>query len=79
MKCLEFDTRFQVFGDDFVMYDYNEPLKLDSSFKEAFDLVIADPPFLVEDCLTKTSLSIRYLTKGKVILCTGLNNFFLMF
>ena len=72
VKCLEFDQRFQVFGEDFIMYDYNEPLKLDPSLKEAFDLVIADPPFLVEDCLTNTALTIRFLTKGKIILCTGI-------
>ncbi len=25
---LEFDKRFEVFGDEFVFYDFNEPMKL---------------------------------------------------
>ena len=60
-----------MFGEDFVMYDYNEPLKLDPGMKGAFDLVIADPPFLDQDCLTKTSVTIKFLSKDKIILCTG--------
>ncbi|XP_012943458.1 EEF1A lysine methyltransferase 1 [Aplysia californica] len=71
VKCLEFDPRFQVFGEDFVMYDYKEPLKLDQTLKGAFDLVIADPPFLSEECLTKTAVTVKFLTAGKIILCTG--------
>ena len=43
-------------------------------FGEQFDLVMADPPYLDENCLTKTSVSIKYLSKKdntKVVLCTG--------
>nr|KAG5693477.1 hypothetical protein BaRGS_006467 [Batillaria attramentaria] len=35
------------------------------------DVVLADPPFLAEECLCKTAITIRYLMKDKVILCTG--------
>ena len=69
--CLEFDERFKVFGKDFMFYDYNEPLKLASELKEQFDIVIADPPFLSEECLSKMALSMTYLSKKKIILCTG--------
>ena len=69
--CLEYDDRFRVYGEDFIFYDYNHPLKLDADLKGSFDIVIADPPFLAEDCLTQTALTIRYLAKDKVILCTG--------
>lgn len=36
-----------------------------------FDIVIADPPFLSEECLSKTCETIRILSKDKIILCTG--------
>ncbi|XP_068754953.1 EEF1A lysine methyltransferase 1-like isoform X1 [Montipora capricornis] len=71
-KIFEFDKRFAVFGEDFVFYDYKNPLDLPNSVKEhSFDLVFADPPFLSEECLTKTAQTIKYLTKEKIILCTG--------
>lgn len=70
--CLEYDQRFKVFGDHFVFYDYNEPLQLPPEFKNSFDVVLADPPFLSEECLCKTAVTIRYLTKDKIILCTGM-------
>ena len=75
--CLEFDERFKVFGKDFVFYDYKEPLKLAPELREQFDVVIADPPFLSEECLTKMALSMKYLSKKNLILCTGEDNFFL--
>jgi EEF1A lysine methyltransferase 1 len=70
--CLEYDTRFQIFGQSFVPYDYNQPLNLPAELEGAFDIVVADPPFLSEECLRKTALTVRYLTKKNVILCTGL-------
>lgn len=71
-KIFEFDRRFAVFGEGFLFYDYNNPLDLpDSVAEHSFDLVFADPPFLSEECLTKTAQTIKYLTKEKIILCTG--------
>lgn len=70
--CLEFDERFNIFGTDFVFYDYREPLKLPTELKNEFDVVIADPPFLSEECLTKMALTMKYLGKEKLILCTGI-------
>ena len=69
--CLEFDDRFKVFGEDFVFYDYNEPLRLPVEFKNSFDIVLLDPPFLSEECLCKVAVTVRYLMKDKVLLCTG--------
>ncbi|XP_067674138.1 EEF1A lysine methyltransferase 1-like [Haliotis asinina] len=71
VKCLEFDERFQMFGEDFQFYDYREPLKLPADWKNSFDIVMVDPPFLNEDCLCKTAISVRFLAKDKIILCTG--------
>lgn len=75
----EYDLRFSVFGSDFIKYDYNTPLKVPQIYQEYYDLVIADPPFLSEECLTKTAETIKYICKEKIILCTGnLAKIFLM-
>lgn len=69
---LEYDRRFAAYGDDFVFYDYNEPLTLPSSVApQSFDVVLADPPYLSEECLSKVAQTIKHLSKGKVLLCTG--------
>lgn len=69
---LEYDRRFAVYGDEFVFYDYTDPLNLPPELaKHSFDIVIADPPYLSEECLRKTAETIGFLTKGKILLCTG--------
>jgi hypothetical protein len=35
------------------------------------DVIVADPPFLSEECLTKVAKSIAFLTAKDIILCTG--------
>jgi 16S rRNA G966 N2-methylase RsmD len=60
-----------MFGSDFVLYDYRSPLDIPRELRESFDLVFADPPFLSEECLTKTAVTIKYLAKEKIVLCTG--------
>ncbi|KFM61925.1 N(6)-adenine-specific DNA methyltransferase 2, partial [Stegodyphus mimosarum] len=68
----EYDKRFQErFPEHFVYYDYNYPLNIDKKFKSYFDTVIVDPPYLSEECLQKTSETVQYLTKEKIVLCTG--------
>ncbi|XP_051170795.1 EEF1A lysine methyltransferase 1 [Leptopilina boulardi] len=71
VTIFEFDERFSAFGSDFVNYDYNNPLNFPSELKENYDLVIADPPFLSDECLTKTASTIKSLAKEKIIICTG--------
>ncbi|KAM7380114.1 hypothetical protein PAMP_003429 [Pampus punctatissimus] len=69
---LEYDRRFATYGEDFIFYDYSEPLSLPASVApQSFDIVLADPPYLSEECLTKVAKTIKYLSKGKVLLCTG--------
>ncbi|XP_074072337.1 EEF1A lysine methyltransferase 1 [Macrotis lagotis] len=69
---LEYDKRFAVYGEEFINYDYNNPLNLPEKLTpHSFDIVIADPPYLSEECLRKTSETIKYLTQGKILLCTG--------
>lgn len=85
LTLLEHDNRFAVFADEFVFYDFAQPLKLPSHLKGAFDRVIVDPPFLSEDCQTKAALTVRWMLKSsqgkeekeekgekpKIIACTG--------
>lgn len=68
----EYDKRFAIYGEDFIFYDYNNPLDLPEHIPaHSFDVVVADPPYLSEECLRKTSETIKYLTKAKILLCTG--------
>lgn len=69
---LEYDRRFATYGEDFVYYDYNEPVCFEANVEpQSFDIVLADPPYLAEECLSKVAETIKYLSKGKVLLCTG--------
>jgi len=69
----EYDKRFAAYGKKFHFYDYKAPLDVKRDLREKFDLVFADPPFLSEECLTKTMVTVKFLTKekGKIVLCTG--------
>lgn len=68
----EYDKRFDAYGEDFVFYDFNEPLSLPKHIAEhSFDLVVGDPPFLQDRCLGLFSQTMKFLAKGKMILCTG--------
>ncbi|XP_028291661.1 EEF1A lysine methyltransferase 1 [Gouania willdenowi] len=68
----EYDRRFSIYGDDFVYYDYNDPCCLPANVSpQSFDIVLADPPYLSEECLSKVAQTIKYLSKGKMLLCTG--------
>lgn len=69
----EFDEKYAARGC-FSLYDYNEPLSLAPEHLGAFDVVVADPPFLAEECLTKTASTIRALARhadAPVLLLTG--------
>jgi len=73
LLLLEFDTRFDIYGREYHRYDYNHPLLLPPELNSAAGFIIADPPFLSEECLRKTAESIRFLAgdMGKVLLNTG--------
>ena len=63
---LEYDKRFSVY-DNFAFYDVHDPLgggimKLPA---HAFDFILADPPFWLEDVLTKLFSTIDYLSVKK--------------
>ncbi|KAK0713799.1 putative N6-adenine methyltransferase-domain-containing protein [Lasiosphaeria miniovina] len=62
LVLLEHDNRFAIFPE-FVFYDFAQPFKLPPHLKGTVDCVITDPPFLSEDCQTKTALTVRWLLK----------------
>ncbi|XP_028847630.1 EEF1A lysine methyltransferase 1 [Denticeps clupeoides] len=69
---LEYDRRFSAYGDEFIYYDYNDPLCLpENAAPHSFDIVVADPPYLSEECLSKVATTVKFLSKGKILLCTG--------
>jgi EEF1A lysine methyltransferase 1 len=57
-QILEFDKRFEQYGDDFIFYDYNQPEELPSALKHSYGIIVADPPYLV---------SVPYLVKREII------------
>ena len=67
---LEYDRRFEIYGENFIYYDYNH-LPGERLREHSFDLVVADPPYLSEECLRKTSQTVKHLAKDKILLCTG--------
>ncbi len=73
IKLFEYDKRFEIYGEDFILYDYKNPLNFSKNFENHFDLVIADPPFLSSECHIKTGMTIRKVgTENlKLIICTG--------
>lgn len=71
ITLFEYDSRFKIFGVDFIQYDYKSPLNVPKCMSSQFDLVIADPPFLSAECLTKTAVTIKFLMKKNIVLCTG--------
>lgn len=75
VRLFEFDVRFSAFKDDFVHYDYSDATKDDylNQFRNNFDIIIVDPPFLSEECIRNTSLIVEKLKKtdANVIMCSG--------
>ncbi|XP_072929652.1 EEF1A lysine methyltransferase 1 isoform X2 [Epargyreus clarus] len=71
VTLLEYDKRFKVHAPDYIFYDYNSPEALPGETKHSYDLVVADPPFLSEECISKTAQTIKFLAKGKIVVCTG--------
>ena len=69
---LEFDRRFAKWGADFVFYDYKDDSipELPVDWRNSFDVVVCDPPFLTEDCAAAT-LKAAGETLGKKPLSTS--------
>ncbi|PKI42923.1 EEF1A lysine methyltransferase 1 [Punica granatum] len=73
-QLLEYDQRFGQYGSDFTFYDYNQPEELPVDLKHAFEIVVADPPYLSKECLEKVAQTISLLASPKdcsLLLLTG--------
>ncbi|KAL9249998.1 EEF1A lysine methyltransferase 1-like protein [Drosera capensis] len=71
---LEYDRRFELYGDDFMFYDYNQPIELPQELQLAYQVVVADPPYLSGECLEKVAQMIEFLAnreKVYLFLLTG--------
>jgi hypothetical protein len=70
---LEFDERYSARGD-FSLYDYNAPTAVPAALHGAFDVVVADPPYLARECFLKTAETVRLLRRSAatpVLFLTG--------
>ncbi|XP_002265324.2 uncharacterized protein LOC100252975 [Vitis vinifera] len=74
LQLLEYDKRFEQYGSDFTFYDYNQPEELPPELKHAFQVVVADPPYLSKECLEKVAQTISFLARpgeSFLLLLTG--------
>ncbi|KAK9699305.1 hypothetical protein RND81_08G166100 [Saponaria officinalis] len=74
VQLFEFDKRFQQYGNDFTFYDYNLPEELPQEMKHTYQIVVADPPYLSEECLEKVAQTIAFLAQPRkffLLLLTG--------
>ncbi len=73
VTLFEYDKRFEIYGTDFIFYDYKDPLNFKEELSSHFDLIVADPPYLASECQIKTGMTIRKIGKQdlKLIVCTG--------
>ncbi|CCD27452.1 protein-lysine N-methyltransferase NDAI_0K02610 [Naumovozyma dairenensis CBS 421] len=63
----EYDKRFELLAgkEHFVFYDYKTPDEFDSDIKGKVDRLLIDPPFLNENCQTKSSITAKTLLAPK--------------
>ncbi|RWR85435.1 DNA methylase [Cinnamomum micranthum f. kanehirae] len=74
VQLLEYDKRFEQYGSNFTFYDYNYPEELPSELKHAYQVVVADPPYLSKECLEKVAQTIDFLARPResyLLLLTG--------
>lgn len=73
-QIFEFDKRFEKYGTDYIFYDYNQPEELPFAYQHKFEVVVADPPYLSDECLSKISKTMKLLGNQKnvfFLLLTG--------
>ncbi|XP_016946136.1 protein-lysine N-methyltransferase CG9154 [Drosophila biarmipes] len=78
VRIFEYDPRFEAYGTDFVFYDLNcvggNPNYLKEHHQQ-YDIIVADPPFLSQECIAKTCEIITRLqrnqSESKIIICSG--------
>lgn len=72
--CFDLDPVFGKKAKEgcYFMYDFNKPEDLPESFKQDFDMVVIDPPFITREVWEKYTIAVKFLLKegGKVLAST---------
>jgi hypothetical protein len=75
LLCAEYDTKFRAIAgeENFVFYDYSNPLDMPKEFEHAVDVLLIDPPFLSQECVEKFMETSRLLSHEhtKIIFASG--------
>lgn len=76
VRLFEFDQRFAIFAGDYIHYDYKSivtNVNYMEEFTNYFDIIIADPPFLSDECIHAVSMLINRIRKNdsSILLCSG--------
>jgi len=73
VTLFEFDTRFAVYKENFVLYDFRSPLDVPRWCYSNYDVVVADPPYLEESCLSRVAQTVKLVARdaARLVLCTG--------
>ncbi|OLY85405.1 Protein-lysine N-methyltransferase N6amt2 [Smittium mucronatum] len=72
VRLLEYDSRFSVYKEKFIKYDYNHPTEI--PHLDNVGIVFLDPPFLNEDTLNKSMTTVQLLAskpEARIVLITG--------
>ncbi|CAK82102.1 unnamed protein product (macronuclear) [Paramecium tetraurelia] len=67
----EFDLKLNK-EKGFVFYDFNKPIEGLEQFKNTFDIILIDPPFITEEVWGKYAQTINYIKKedAKILCCS---------
>lgn len=77
VHLFEYDRRFAAYGEDFIHYDYKHGQENDylAEYRGRYDVIVADPPFLSEECIEHMAAIIQRLQKPspdvRIIFCSG--------
>lgn len=73
MYLRQYDEHFASEGDNFVAFDFNQPLSITSEFHHTFDFIVIDPPFITNEVWEKYTVATQLLLRsdhGRVLLST---------
>ncbi|KAK6232352.1 hypothetical protein SCA6_002425 [Theobroma cacao] len=79
VQLLEYDKRFEQYGSDFTFYDYNQPEDLPLELKHTYQVVVADPPYLIVEYEDVLASLLVYLVIFNILMETKskpLNQFY---
>lgn len=69
----QYDEHFASEGNNFVAFDFNQPLSIPSELHHTFDFIVIDPPFITKEVWEKYTVATQLLLRsyhGRVLLST---------